>query len=301
MGKYIKNVRLVSATDETVQPLLRELDDRLMLFYNGAQDIKGYFERAHAVNEVWRQDSPNWVLRTLVNPGDSVLDLGCGSGHAFENLKDIGIKYTGVDGSRNQVRENALCHSGAASFISSSLYDVPLPDCSFDLVFSLYVLEHLVWPHVFLGEMVRLARNGGLIVIICPLYRKFRRMPSLPFGGGGSLRSKLRTLNLWGAARHLFYRMYWSHKIGRQFLSGRFPWLINLTPSCLYEEWDTDKDAVYFVDGDECVNELGRLGAMDITDYSIAGSRHTLKLDKNTCFIIAEKRGAESRGSLHGH
>ncbi len=266
----------------------------MMRFYNEECGRRNYYEKAQTLNEVWNPGTYHWVLRSMMSPGLTVLDLGCGSGHAYDNLRECGVKYTGVDCSEPQIKNNQtekVTARGArdATFLASSLYDVDLPEASFDVVFSLYVLEHLVWPQKFLREMVRLTRPGGMIVIVCPSFRSAGRMPSLPHGGPGSLKEKLRRADFGGALQHIFFRMYWPQMTSRRFPSDRHPWLINLTPACLNERWATDNDAVYMVDRAECIEELKRLGADDVTEYILSNAGERPGENGGTCFIAARK------------
>jgi ubiquinone/menaquinone biosynthesis C-methylase UbiE len=213
----MKKISLVSATNKTAQKKLGDLNVKLMKFYNEDIRVKTYFKHAHTLNEVWQPGSYHWVLRSLTEKGMLVLDLGCGSGHAFENLESCVSSYTGIDWSEKQIQENSKKYQGKAAFIASPLYRAPFRANSFDLVFSLYVLEHLIWPHRFLKEMVRLTRQGGFIVIICPHFRKAGRMPSFPHGGPRSFREKLQKVQLIGALKHLWYRWHWPRIIQQEY------------------------------------------------------------------------------------
>ena len=297
----MRKVQLVSAGDASAQVLFEGLHARMMSFYNEESLRREYYEKAQVLNEVWRPGTYHWVLRSMATPGLSVLDLGCGSGHAFDNLRGRVVRYVGVDCSVAQIRKNQkekLAAGGTdnGTFLASSLYDVGLPGDSFDIVFSLFVLEHLVWPRRFLRETVRLTRPGGLIVILCPSFRSAGRMPSLPHGGPGSLKEKVRRADLGGALRHVWSRLYWPQVVKRRYPSGRYPWLINLTPACLHEPWATDNDALYMVDRAECVAELSSLGADDITEQVLAAIAESPRHDEGLCFIVARKGYGGVRG-----
>jgi len=281
---------LVSGSDPGVQPRLRELHERLWAAYNDRTEMKRYYEVAEAVNAHWHPWTFHGVIRSLASQGMSVLDFGCGSGHAWENLRETGVRYTGIDWSKAQIEENHTQFRGQpVDFLAASLYEVPAPTGSFDLVISLYVLEHVVWPRQMLAEMVRLTKPGGMVAILCPHYRSMARMPSLPHGGPGSLRDKLRRGDLDAAAKHVWMRWYWPRTVRRQYPNQEVPWLINVTPAFLQEGWSVDNDAVYFVDRPECVSELKRNGATDITEAVLARFPEKLRRDKHVCFIVAEK------------
>src|SRR4051812_5957136 len=121
---------LVSATDPTAEDALQRLDAALAQFYNGTV-VADYYRTAHAANAVWAPDSYHQIIKRKCNPGARVIDLGCGSGHAFVNLAECRVNYTGVDWSREQIVANQTQYPDG-TFVASPLYDVQLPNASFD-------------------------------------------------------------------------------------------------------------------------------------------------------------------------
>jgi SAM-dependent methyltransferase len=87
-----------------------------------------------------------------------VLDVGCGSGFIAHHLAAIlAARVTGLD-----VRRKAdapieyLCYDGAR---------FPIPEGSYDAVLLCYVLHHARDQRAFLGEVRRVLRAGGLVVV----------------------------------------------------------------------------------------------------------------------------------------
>ena len=279
---------LVSATDPAAQPELLKLDREMARFYNSAATAQ-YYAQAHAANQTWDANSYHQLVKRACQPGWRVIDLGCGSGHAAINLADRQIEYTGVDWSVDRIQANASTYPETARFVTSPLYQVDLPGNSFDLSFSFYVLEHLVWPHRFLSEMVRLTRSGGLIVIECPHFRLHDRIPSLRYGRSvGSLSQKLRNWKLLDAAQHLWQRsVAYPNAIRRHFPREQFPFLTNLKPSCLSGVYYADNDAVYFVDRAEVISELTRLGCIDVSKQVFRDWHRPIPDDP--CVVIVRK------------
>ena len=105
-------LKLVSALDPAAQPALLELDARLRNYYN-APEIGAYYGLHHARNLRWEEGSEHAVIRHCAVAGTAVVDLGCGSAHSFVNLRDSGVRYTGVDISRRQVEANRAEFGGA--------------------------------------------------------------------------------------------------------------------------------------------------------------------------------------------
>jgi hypothetical protein len=152
-------------------------------------------------------------------------------------------------------------------------------------------LEHLVWPHLFLEEMMRLTKPGGHLLIECPHFRPRNRIPSLCYGRSvAPLSEKLRKGRLFDAAIH-FVQRQWSYpnKIRRRFSREQFPFLINLEPSCLSGLYYPDNDAVYFVDRAELIEHIALLGAKDVT--SEVCNKQGRKVPNDPCLIIARRDG----------
>jgi SAM-dependent methyltransferase len=104
----------------------------------------------------------------------SVLDFGCGVGRLAPALSSYFDEYRGVDVSTEMVgrarelhRERLNCRFVVNDDDSLDQF----PDRSFDLVLSLYVLQHLTDRSMILSyvrSFARLVRPGGLIVFQLP-------------------------------------------------------------------------------------------------------------------------------------
>lgn len=97
--------------------------------------------------------------------GGRALDVGCGVGQVVRRLDQAGVEAHGVD-----VSEPNIAKAGEVSG-RCRLYDgrrLPFPDGHFDSVGALNVLEHVDEPEAFIADLVRVARNGGKIVLSSP-------------------------------------------------------------------------------------------------------------------------------------
>lgn len=94
--------------------------------------------------------------------GKDVLELGCGAARFSSGLAALGARCTGVDYSERQL-EHARAMGVEFPLVHAPAEDVPLPDESFDIVFS----DHgaLSWgdPFRVMPEASRLLRAGGLL------------------------------------------------------------------------------------------------------------------------------------------
>jgi len=102
----------------------------------------------------------------LLDSGD-VLDAGCGTGVVASRLADDGYSVTGLDPSAGMLRFLEE-RDQRVTAVHGSATDMPFEDGSFDLTYCVAVMHHIAAPdlvHQALGEMVRVTRPGGLILV----------------------------------------------------------------------------------------------------------------------------------------
>jgi SAM-dependent methyltransferase len=102
---------------------------------------------------------------------NTVIDVGCGTGHALLALRRRMISYpptlTGIDFSAVAIdRARALLPE--ASFVTGDLYSIKPPAGAYDLVLCLETLEHVISPDVALVALLRLCAPGGRVVLTVP-------------------------------------------------------------------------------------------------------------------------------------
>jgi SAM-dependent methyltransferase len=93
------------------------------------------------------------------------LDVGCGVGQVVGRLTEAGVRATGVDVSVPSV---AAC---TARGLDAVLYEgrrLPFDDATFAVAGAMNVLEHVDDPQGFVGELVRVVRPGGHVVLSSP-------------------------------------------------------------------------------------------------------------------------------------
>lgn len=101
--------------------------------------------------------------------GRDVLDVGCNTGYGTLRFVPVAHRVVGVDVSPRAIdaaRQRAP--DGRPEFVLTGGFQLPFPDRSFDLVTSFQVLEHVPDPVVFLGELARVTRPGGTVILATP-------------------------------------------------------------------------------------------------------------------------------------
>jgi SAM-dependent methyltransferase len=117
---------------------------------------------------VWRAGQERrleLVRRYAPLEGRQVLDAGCGLGLYSLAFQRFAPRVFGVDIELERARQ---ARQRAVNAAVSPAERLPFADDTFDIVFSHEVIEHVRDDRLAVGEMVRVARPGGRVVIFCP-------------------------------------------------------------------------------------------------------------------------------------
>ncbi|MBW3666598.1 MAG: methyltransferase domain-containing protein [Actinobacteria bacterium] len=98
-----------------------------------------------------------------LEPGDRVLEVGCGRGHLTRRLAGRGIDVTGID-----VNPNAAELAGSDRVLTMRAQSLDFEGSSFDYLISIHALEHIAELGEALAEMARVLRPGGSALHIYP-------------------------------------------------------------------------------------------------------------------------------------
>ena len=131
--------------------------------------IQDYDAIAEKYSEVREKDweEMNFLFDNYLNPGDKVLDLGCGNGRFYNNFHPGEVEYTGVDPSRKLIKIAKEIHPDAYFDVAHG-FAIPFEDEYFDKVFSIAVLHHIpsfAFRQYFLAEAMRVLKVGGYLIL----------------------------------------------------------------------------------------------------------------------------------------
>lgn len=96
---------------------------------------------------------------TGARPGESVLDVGCGTGYFTHRFAQIGAWVTGVDPNLEWLAFAAARASADERYVGGRAERLPFPDQSFDHAVSIAALCFMADPRPGFAEMLRVARR----------------------------------------------------------------------------------------------------------------------------------------------
>jgi len=134
------------------------------------------FERAAAGYEAWYgtargrrvDEAERALLAWLLAPfsgARSVLDVGCGTGHFAAWLRDRALDVIGLDRSLAMLAELRRRHA-AIPVVVGDAGGLPVRSGAVDIALLVTTLEFLERPETALGEAVRVARQGLVLVVL---------------------------------------------------------------------------------------------------------------------------------------
>ena len=134
------------------------------------------FERAAAGYEAWYatargrrvDEAERALLAWLLAPfsgARSVLDVGCGTGHFAAWLRDRALDVIGLDRSPAMLAELRRRHA-AIPVVVGDAGGLPVRSGAVDIALLVTTLEFVERPETALGEAVRVARQGLVLVVL---------------------------------------------------------------------------------------------------------------------------------------
>lgn len=138
--------------------------------------MAGYYDLLAGLLTLGRERELRERLAQLagIAVGESVLDVGCGTGSlAIEAKRRVGEKgiVRGVDASPEMIeraRRKAVKYRFDIAFEIARAEALPFPDASFDVVLSTLMMHHLprAVRELFAAEIQRVLRPGGRVLVV---------------------------------------------------------------------------------------------------------------------------------------
>jgi 2-polyprenyl-3-methyl-5-hydroxy-6-metoxy-1,4-benzoquinol methylase len=130
----------------------------------------GYVSRARSRPRFWEK-ALTWPLRNSFPdiprfiPGGRLLEVGCASGYFLAMLRDLGWDVCGVEPNMCAAQR---ARDAGLDVRTGTLEQIAFPNCSFDVVIMMHVLEHVPDPLATLAEVMRILKPGGMLIVAVP-------------------------------------------------------------------------------------------------------------------------------------
>ncbi len=131
------------------------------------------FEGANTVfggksSPYWGEHAARYVFALPIVSGLAVLDIACGTGYGLGILMREAKTVTGLDIDLGAAKQAMSACGGNAGVVLGRGETLPFVDGAFDVVTSFETIEHLHHRKEFLGELVRVLRDDGKLIISTP-------------------------------------------------------------------------------------------------------------------------------------
>ncbi len=116
------------------------------------------------------------ITESLISSGERVLDVGCGEGSMLRRLSPRFKELYGLDVSSTAIQEaqekkEQMCPEEASKFkftLGNADNSLPFPDNFFDAIISIAAMEHIYDLFFLVGEMYRVLKPNGYVVVEVP-------------------------------------------------------------------------------------------------------------------------------------
>lgn len=162
----VEVVRCLDCTGKYIHPMVYFSDEFRRRLYSldywnegGAlEDFKNYGEKVRIIGEVKKL--------TGDTPGETLLDVGCGTGEFLKAGSDAGFDVTGIDVDATTTEH--ITKKYGFRTVTGLLGPDTFPAGKFDVVVLSHVIEHLQKPIELLGVIHGILKPNGLFVMCTP-------------------------------------------------------------------------------------------------------------------------------------
>jgi SAM-dependent methyltransferase len=120
--------------------------------------------------EIWIEHWHRYHFASRWVGGKNVLDVACGEGYGTALLARHAARVTGVDVAPGAIEHARREYAALANveFVCADCTLLPLADSSIDVAVSFETIEHIAGQEAFLGELARVLKPGGVLLISSP-------------------------------------------------------------------------------------------------------------------------------------
>ena len=121
------------------------------------------------VSFLFKRHRMAYLFASKFSPKKIVLDAGCGTGYGSQILAETEAKVYGIDTSFQAIKYATETYPHDNSkFIVMDVNLLGFPNCTFDLIVSFQVIEHMKELDCYLNELIRVLKDEGTILLSTP-------------------------------------------------------------------------------------------------------------------------------------
>lgn len=245
-------IEWISSIDSKNKQKLIELSNKMSTYYT---NNSVYYSDISDSEYLWTDENyltHRKILERAKN-SEKILEIGCGESPILKFNPELMPKYSGIDFSPKIIANNQKRFPKATFKTISNPRHYNYPDAYFDLIFSVFVLEHIVFPKKFLDECMRMLKPGGEVIILAPNYLDNGFLPSQQIADGLTTgRRLLKKGRLFDALRATWYNKFLIPNKCKKLAKNIPGFYINVNPLCFKTNaFEPDVDAVYVVSDKE--------------------------------------------------
>ena len=138
--------------------------------------IAGSYDLNNHLHSLWQDQAwRRYAVRAAgVRPGESVLDVACGTGDltqafaASPAAKVVGLDFTRemLDIARQKQTSRPTDQSGKMTYVEGDAQHLPFKDAEFDVVSIAFGIRNVAEPARAIREFFRVLRPGGRVVVL---------------------------------------------------------------------------------------------------------------------------------------
>jgi len=188
-------------------------------------DEKEFYERQYGGQKIVRQTSFPRLRKLLkhfdvqredlafemLDPGEKLLDVGCGDGELVFRAKSKYRIVSGIDVSESRIKRAQQKFKGDLGIdlsVSNINNGLKFPDNTFDAIACIDVLEHIFDPYFVLAEINRILKPNGNLILEVPNLGYLRRRIELLLGKFPRTSSAINWREVGWDGGHLHYFTY---------------------------------------------------------------------------------------------